>query len=418
MKMKKVAAFTAIALSTMASAAIAQTELEVASWKGAGTEVANFPAIIERFEQAHPDIKVKLNYMARNDMVTTIPARFQAGTPPDVLMVDREFVTHWGGNGQLMDLSGEEFISRIQPALRPHLGLGDNTYYAMLQISGMGVYVNDDLMKQAGITAYPETLSEFTATCGKLREQGTLPLLLAGNNGNWTPYVFFLALALADGDVPSQDRLAKFNSGELKFVDDAAVKGAFEAFRTLIDAKCFDPKISAGTDPWSVGLTTFQSGRVAMLPQGLWNITPFAKDALPENFSLHPFPSANGTQGITMDYLGPGWAIPAAAKDKEAAKKWIDFWIQDENLKLFLEADTALTTLEGGTSGLPMDIASNYVESRNENRYVTFPVGALPIELTDDMMNAVTSFMLDPSQDYNKILQRWDSIVEKDIARR
>jgi raffinose/stachyose/melibiose transport system substrate-binding protein len=317
-----------------------------------------------------------------------------------------------------MEIGDQDFVDRIQPDLRPHLGLGDSTYYSMLQISGMGIYVNDDLMQQAGIDAYPETLTEFTAACGKLRDQGTLPLLLAGNNGGWTPFVFYLALGLADADVPSQDRLAKFNNGDIKFADDSAMKGAFEAFRQLTDAKCFDAKISAGTDPWSVALTTFQSGRVAMLPQGLWNITPFLKDTLPENFSLQPFPSINGSQGITMDYHGAGWAIPVDAKDVDAAKKWIDFWTKDENLKMFLEADTAMTTLDGGTSGLPTDIASNYLESRESNRYVTFPVGALPVELTADMNNDIMSFMLNPAQDYNVILKRWDDVIEKDLAKR
>lgn len=421
MRMKKLALCTSIALSALLTGpAIAadKVELEVASWKGAGAEVAGFPTLIERFEQAYPDIEVKLNYMARNDMVTTIPARFQAGTPPDVIMVDREFITHWGGNGQLMEIGDQSFVQRIQSGLQPYLGLEDKVYYSMLQLSGMGVYVNDSLFEQAGVDKYPETISEFTATCTKLNNEGITPLLLAGNNGNWTPYIFFLALALTDGDVPDQNRLSDFNSGKIKFLDDKPMKNAFEAFRQLIDADCFDPKISAGTDPWSVALTTFQSGRVAMLPQGLWNINPFTKDELPETFSLHPFPSINGSNGVAMDYIGPGWAIPKDAKDVDAAKKWIDFWTHDENLKVFLEADTAMTSLEGGTSGLPMSIASNYVDARDKMHYVTFPVGALPVDLTNDMMNDVTSFMLDPKQDYNKILARWDAVMTKELAKK
>lgn len=417
MKLTKLAAITALTFSASSFAAD-KVELEVASWKGAGAEVANFPVLIEKFEQQYPDIKVRLNYMARNDMVTSIPARFQAGSPPDVIMVDREFITHWGGAGQLMEIGDQEFVERIQPGLQSHLGLDDDVYYAMLQVSGMGIYVNDDLMEKAGVTKYPETVAEFTATCEQLNSNGITPTLLAGNNGAWTPYIFFLALGLADGDVPSQDRLAQFNDGKIKFAEDESMKNAFEAFRQMIDAKCFNPKISAGTDPWSVALTTFQSGRIAMLPQGLWNINPFMKDSLPENFSLKPFPSINGDKGITLDYLGPGWAIPKDAKQVDAAKKWIDFWTHDENLKLFLEADTAMTSLKGGTSGLPMNIAKDYVEARDAMQYVTFPVGALPVEVTRDMTNDITSFMLNPSQDYTEILERWDSLVARDIAKR
>ncbi|MCF7364542.1 ABC transporter substrate-binding protein [Vibrio sp. A1-b2] len=416
MELKKLSLATAITacLLTSSNLAAKQIELEVSSWKGAGAEIANFPLIIERFEKANPDIKVKLNYMARNDMVTSIPARMQAGSPPDVVMVDREFIQHWGANGQLMPLNDLPFVERVQPKLKPYLGLSDTVYYSMLQVSGMGVYVNNDLFEKAGIDNYPQTLEQLVKACTKLNDKGIQPMLLAANNGGWTPYVYFLAMALADDNTPDLSRMDKFVSGEAKFADDPSMKNAFEGFRRMIDAKCFNPMVSVGTDPWSVALTTFQSGRVAMLPQGIWNITPFSNDSLPEHFSLHPFPAVNGTKGIVMDYNGPGWAIPKDSGEVEAAKKWIDFWMNDENLKIFLEADTAITTLAGGTSGVP-ELAKAYEEARSAGQLVTFPVGNIPADLGADMPNDITAFLLNPDQDYNKILQRWDQIVEKHL---
>jgi raffinose/stachyose/melibiose transport system substrate-binding protein len=415
MKLKNLTLITAISTALLAAGtANATVELEVASWKGAGAEVAEFPQMIERFEKANPGIKVKLNYMARNDMVTSIPARMQAGNPPDVVMVDREFILHWGGNGQLQRLNDEPFVERMQPALKPYLGLGDDVYYSMLEVSGMGVYTNNDLFEKAGIDSYPQNMDELVKTCKVFNDAGIQPMLLAANNGGWTPFIYFLAMGLADGDMPDATRIDKLVTGELKFADDKYMKNAFEGFRRMLDADCFDAKISAGTDPWSVALTSFQSGRVAMLPQGMWNITPFMNDSLPENFSFHPFSAVNGETGITMDYNGPGWAIPTAAKDVDAAKKWIDFWMQDENLQIFLRADTGITTLEGGTSGVPA-VADPFVKARTAGNMVTFPVGTISAQLGIDMPNDITSFMLNPSQDYNEILKRWDEQAAKDM---
>ncbi|GAL27247.1 N-acetyl-D-glucosamine ABC transport system [Vibrio variabilis] len=237
-----------IASQAIAGTVLAKTELEVVSWKGAGTEVAEIPTIIKKFEKANPDIKVRLNYMARNDMVTSIPARMQSGDVPDVVMVDNEFILHWGGNGQLEPLNGLPFVERLQPSLLPYSGLDSTIYYAMLEVSGKGVYTNDDLLAKAGIESFPETIDELVVACGKLNDKGILPMLLAANNGGWTPYVYFLALGLTDGDAPDPDRMEKLTSGELKFADDPYMKSAFEGFKKLIDAKCFDPRISAGTD--------------------------------------------------------------------------------------------------------------------------------------------------------------------------
>ncbi|MCF7352945.1 ABC transporter substrate-binding protein [Vibrio sp. CK2-1] len=414
MKLKTLSLCCGLALtlgtSTLASAA---TTLEVSSWKGAGTEVAGFPEIIAKFEKENPDIKVKLNYMARNDMITSIPARFQAGNPPDVVMVDREFIQHWGGNGQLMKLNDQPFIDRIEPSLKPYLGLGDSAYYAMMQVSGMGVYVNDDLFKKAGVTQYPQTIDELTKVCGQLKQNGIEPMLLAANNGSWTPYVYFLAMGLANSDTPDPEMINRLVSGEEKFADNASFKQAFEGMKKIVEAECVQPKISAGTDPWSVALTTFQSGRVAMLPQGLWNIAPFQKDGLPENFSLHPFPSINGQKAIVMDYTGTGWAIPKDSKHKDAAKKWVDFWMQDANLSTYVKADTSITTLTNGTNGVP-SLAKPYLDARSAGHKVTFPVGTVGVDLGAEMPNDITSFMLNPNQDYNKILQRWDDLAAKD----
>ncbi|GLT15346.1 ABC transporter substrate-binding protein [Vibrio algivorus] len=411
MKLKKLSLYCGLALSFSSPTYADITTLEVSSWKGAGAEVANFPTIIERFEKANPDIKIKLNYMARNDMVTSIPARFQARNPPDVVMVDREFIQHWGGNGQLIPLNDQPFLNRIKPELIPYLGIDDKTYYAMLQISGMGVFVNNTLFKEAGISQYPQTIEELTQACTKLDSHGVQPMLLAANNGGWTPFIYFLAMGLANNDKPDHTLINDLMSGKKKFSETQSLKNAFEAFRKMIDAKCFDPKISAGTDPWSVALTSFQSGKVAMLPQGLWNIGPFQKDQLPENFSLHPFPSINGTKAISLDYNGPGWAIPKDAKHKEAAKKWIDYWMHDKNLSLYVKADTSISTLKNGTSGIP-PLAKPYEDARDAGNFVTFPVGTLSVELGADMPNDITSFMLNPKQDYMKIMQRWDKMVE------
>ncbi|WP_026960095.1 ABC transporter substrate-binding protein [Aliagarivorans taiwanensis] len=414
MELKNAVAGSLLATCMFSLSTQAATELEVSSWKGAGAEVANFPLIIERFEEKYPDIKVKLNYMARNDMVTSIPARMQAGNPPDVVMVDAEFILHWGGNGQLMPLNDQAYVSRVQPHLKRFLGLGDDIYYSMLQVSGMGVYVNDDLFRQAGVESYPNTIDELVGVCKAFNDKGIQPLLMAANNGGWTPYVYFLAMALADSDTPNPTRIDDFVSGEKKFADDQAMKNAFEGFRAMINADCFDPMVSAGTDPWSVALTTFQSGRVAMLPQGMWNITPFSNDQLPENFSLHPFPVINGSKPVVMDYNGPGWAIPKDSGQVEAAKKWIDFWMTDENLKEYLTADTSITTLQGGTSGVP-SLAAPYEDARTAGQVVTFPVGSIPADLGAEMPHDITSFMLDPDQDYNAILARWDKLVEKEL---
>jgi raffinose/stachyose/melibiose transport system substrate-binding protein len=409
-KLKLSIAAVALAASVGAQA---KTTIEVTAWKGAGAEVANFPTIIDNFEKAYPDIKVDFKFISRGDTVTVIPSRLQAGDAPDVMMIDRDFLQVWGSEGQLMDLTDQPFVDRVQEGLQPLLALDGKVHYLMLELSGMGMYVNDDLMEKAGISTYPTSIDSMIDACDKLNNIGVTPMILPANNGGWSPHILVDSWGLANGsELPDQGKIDKINDGRINFAEDADFVAALEALAALRDAKCYNAKISAGTDPWSVGLATFQSGRVAMLPQGLWNITPFTKDGLPENFSLKPFPSARGDNGVMMDYIGPGWAIPVAAKNVDAAKKFIDFWSLDENLKLFVEADTAISPLKNGTDGLPA-LAKGYVDTRASGNYVAFPLGTWPPELTNLMANDIVSFMLDPKKDAVAVLKGWDEMRDK-----
>ncbi len=394
------------------SAAFAKTELEVTSWKGGTAEPANFPLIIDMFEKENPDIKVKFNFISRGDTTTTIPARLQAGTPPDVIMVDEELMNVWAKEGQLMDLSSEPWVEKIEPRLIRHMSRDEKVYYMMMQISGMGVYANDDLLAKAGVTEFPKNTDDLIKACNQLNDKGITPMIFPANNGGWTPYLYIFALGLAGEGVPEHNRVYDFDTGKMTYGDDEGFKNAFISFKKLIDAKCFDAKTSAGTDPWSVGLTTFQSNRVAMLPQGLWNIPVFERDELPENFSVHPFPTSTGNTGVIVDYYGPGWAIPKDSEAKEAAKKWVEFWSRDEVLQLMLKADSALTTLKGGTSGIS-DKAIEYIKARDKGHHILFPLGVWHPRLTQAMNDSIISFMLDPSQDIDEILKSWDETRAK-----
>ncbi|RKF17953.1 extracellular solute-binding protein [Alginatibacterium sediminis] len=407
---------SAVAIAMLIGAsAQAATTLEVSSWKGYGAETVNFPAIIERFEEQNPDIKLKMTYVSRNDTATVIPARLLAGDPPDVVMVDRDFMAIWSRDDQLMDLSAEPFVQRIQKDLQPLLEIDGKVHYMMLEISGMGMYVNKDLFNKAGVEAYPTSIDGMIAACEKLNAAGVIPMILPANNGGWSPHMLVDSMALAGLDAkPDQSKIDKLNSGEINFVEDEGFRQAMLALKKLKEAKCYDAKISAGTDPWSVGLSTFQSGRVAMLPQGLWNITPFSNDELPENYEVQPFPTIANDAGVTMDYIGPGWSIPKSAKNVDAAKKWIDFWSHDENLKLFVQADTAVSPLVGGTDGLPA-LASGYTQTRANGNFVAFPLGTWSSELTLAMADDIVAYMLDTDKDLDTIFKRWDEIRDNNL---
>lgn len=404
---------TSILLAASAFAHMAQaTVLEVSSWKGGGAEIANFPQIIEQFEKENPDIKIKLTFLSRPDSVTVLPARLQGGNPPDVMMIDREFMNIFAKQNQLMDLSGQSWIEKIKPEIRPYQQYDGKTYFMMLELSGIGLYSNMDQLNKAGISEVPVNKEQLLQACHKLSEKGITPMLMPASSG-WTPGLFTVGVGLAGEGKPDAFRPQAFHQGQIKFAEDAYYIKAVEFMKEMINAKCFDPKLNAGIDPWSVGLATFQSGRAAMLPQGLWNIVNFDKDELPEDYQVGPLPALSGEYGVAMDILGPGWSIPKDSKNKEAAQKWIEFWAQDDVLKTFLKPESAVTTLVDGTSGVS-DKAAAYLKAREAGYAVFTPEGLWAPNVVFEASHSMTSYMLDTTQSPQDILSRWDKIREKE----
>lgn len=398
----------AIILGT-ASVATAQTVLDVVAWKGNEAEPAGLPELIAKFEAENPDIDVDLTYVARKDVDKIIPPRLQSGNPPDVTMVDSTLVDLWGGAGFLKDLgTSSAWYETMVPAVRDVMTTDGKIMVFPLEVIGMGNFVNMDLLSSVGIDKAPVTIDELKAACKALSEKGVSPMIFAGS----FPAMLYVG---ANGIDPKGISPAEYGSGKRKFVGDENFNSSFNSVRDLVGADCFDPKLQAGLDPWSTAPEEFRAGRVAILPQGAWNIGSFSSiEGL--NYQFAPMPSSFTEHGLALDLVGPGWAIPTDSEHPDAAQKWINFFAEEENLNVFLEAEGAYSPFSGGKSTMP-DLAKPYTEAREKDSLILWPFSTLefPKPLQGEWEDSITGFLLDMDAPNEKTLQRWDDIIEDNM---
>ncbi|MEM5503109.1 extracellular solute-binding protein [Ahrensia kielensis] len=391
------------------STANAQTVLDVVAWKGNEAEPAGFPALIEKFEAANPDIDIELTYVARKDVDKVIPPRLQSGNPPDVTMVDSTLVDLWGGAGFLKDLGTDNaWYDAMLPSIRDVMTVDGKIMVFPLEVIGMGNFVNMDLLASVGIEKAPLTIDELKAACIALSAKNISPMIFAGS----FPAMLYVG---ANGIEPNGVSPAEYGKGERKFVDDENFNNSLNSVRDLVGADCFDPELQAGLDPWSTAPEEFRAGRVAILPQGAWNIGSFSSiEGL--NYQFVPMPSSYTENGLALDLVGPGWAIPTESKHPDAARKWIDFFAREENLNVFLEAEGAYSPYAGGKSTMP-DLAKPYTEAREMGSLILWPFSTLefPKPLQGEWEDSITGFLLDMDAPNEKTLQRWDDVVEDNL---
>ncbi|WP_204114462.1 ABC transporter substrate-binding protein [Shimia biformata] len=395
--------------SLLASTVLADVTLDVVAWKGNEAQPAGLPELIQKFEAENPGIKIDLTYVARKDVDKVIPPRLQGGNPPDVTMVDSSLVKLWGGAGFLKDLGTDSaWYGNMIPAVQETFTIDGTIMTLPLEVIGMGNFVNMDLLAKVGIDKAPVTVDEVVAACKALAADGISPMIFAGG----FPAMLWVG---ANGIDPKGTSPVAYGMGEVTFVDDANYNASLDSVRMLVDAECFDPELQAGLDPWSTALEEFKSGRVAMLPQGAWNIANFSKiEGL--NFQFAPMASAYSDVGLALDLVGPGWSIPTDSEHPEEARKWVEFFADPENLSVFLEAEGAYSPFTGGTDTMPA-LAAPYGHARAEGSLILWPFSTLayPKPLQSEWEDSLTGFLLDISKPNEDTLQRWDDVVEDNL---
>lgn len=392
----------------MLGSASAQVVLDVTAWKGNEAEPGGMAEVIEKFEAANPDIDINFSYISRSDTDVVIPPRLQSGNPPDVMMIDMPLTKAWGEAGLLVDYGKDsQWYARVPEGLRNAITIDDAAYVMPLEVIGMGLYTNLDLLEKAGIEKAPTTIDDLKSTCAALADAGINPMLMTGG----FPSVLFV---IANGLEAATTPVADLGNGSAQFVDDKGFSATLDVFRSLADARCFDAKEMAGVDPWSTALSEFKAGNFAMLPQGAWNIGNFREDA-DLNFVFGPIPTSSDT-GVAADLFGFGWGIARDSKNQDAARTFVDFWSQAENLQILLDAEAAYSPFDDGGSGTP-ELAASYDAARAAGgiRNYPFSVGQWPGALDGEMQDSMTGFLLDMDQDNSKVLKRWDETVEDNL---
>lgn len=127
-------------------------------------------------------------------------------------------------------------------------------------------------------------------------------------------------------------------------------------------------------------------------------------------------PSSFTQHGLALDLVGPGWAIPTAAANAEAARRWVDFFAEQANLNVFLEAEGAYSPYLGGKATMP-ELATPYTEAREQGSLILWPFSTMefPKPLQSEWEDSITGFLLDIDQPNEKTLKRWDEVIEDNL---
>jgi multiple sugar transport system substrate-binding protein len=287
--------------------------------------------VIEMYQQKHPHVKLEPEYANFDDYWKKLAPQAAANDLPDIIQMDISYISQYGGNGQLEDLTpylGSIInIDHISENAISGGKIGDKLYGFNIGVNTIQFQYDPELLKRLGVDTLDEnwTWDDYYELAGKASEAG-----LYFDSG-FRPEVFFgyylrtkgqhlyspdgtslgydddqlfidffapLAKLVADGDAPTPDVKAQVKGLE----DDLLVKGQ-----------------QVGIWQWTNQFVALQ--QVANRP-----------------LEMHHMPGPNREQGL---YLKPSmyFSISKNSKHKEEAARFIDFWVNDIEANKLIKGD-------------------------------------------------------------------------------
>lgn len=333
-----------------------KVEIELVQYKPEAVDI--FEQLEKEFNETHDDIHLKIS--SPNDATTILKTRFIREDYPDIIGIGGDInYSYFVDSGILADLSDYEGLSEVKPAYLDIIeGLEfvptEGTYGLPYVANAAGVLYNKDMFAEHG-WEIPQTWDEFISLCEEIQNEGIQPLYF-GYKDTWTCLAPWNALAV--GLAPS-DVCQQVNKGETTFSKE--YPHVAEKMLELLNY---------GEDgPFGYGYndacTAFANGESAMYTIGSYAI-PQIKSVNPDmNIGSFVFPA---NEDADKNVLNSGndlmFCVMKDCKNKEAAYEVLSYMLEDENVKKYLNAQSAVPCKKGDFEITPeLEEMRDYIEN-------------------------------------------------------
>ena len=266
----------------------------------------------------------------------------------------------------------------------------------------MAVCYNKTLFEQYDI-AVPKTWDEFLQVCQTLKDNGITPLY-GPYKETWT---FQILTTTAFGQLEAlkiPGTFDKLNSGELKWSEVPEFTDVLNRAVELVDKGYFSSTILS--DDFAATPSKMTSGEYGMM----FGVNVFLNDWQNDEYEFGVFPISivdDIEPCVAQSQVGGCLYIPKDAKNKDAAKKYIEFVSRVENVDLAQSEISYIPTVEGAAmpelTGIQEEFNETYVTTgkvvTEMNSYMTVDTTYL-WELYQNMLGKIMT----PEE----VMEEWD----------
>lgn len=280
---------------------------------------------------ALPNVLVSITpqYLPRNELLKRYALGVVSNDLPEIGFVDNPDSASFAAMGMWLDITAKSASLKNAGYLDGPLNSGKlngKQYTLPMRSNCLGLWSNDQMIRDAGISKLPETWDELLAACAALKR----------TNPNVYPLAF-CALKTEEGTFQFLPWLLSTGATWDQMDSNAAIK-ALTFYKTLMDNKYISPEVINWTQ--NDVEKQFASGNAAMMINGSWHVSTLKVDVPDMKYTVSNIPR---DQKFASSLGGENLGMTKAATGKED-QVW-DFFKWFLSLEVNVPFNTELGTI-------------------------------------------------------------------------
>lgn len=307
----------------------------------------NWETVVDGFEAANPNITVNLEVQSWDNLESVVSTKVQGGQAPDIY--NGGPFAGFAADDLLYDVTevtSPETFADFQESFIKNEQLNGTTYALPFIASARALFVNNDLLTQAGISTAPKTWDELLADATKISALG---------NG-----IAGYGMPLGSEEAQAEAAIWLWGGGGT-FGDESEITVDIPA--NLPGANQIKAMIDAGAtqaDPGSTNrsplMDIFIQGKIGMMVGLPPTVGQIEKNNPSLNYSIVNIPTKTGSP-FTLGVADQLMAFKNDGSKQEAITKFFDYFYSADVYVPWVKAEGFLPTTKSGSEALSGEAA-------------------------------------------------------------
>lgn len=300
-------------------------ELNIVHYLSEPQKVAALDELVAGFEAEYPDVKVNQESTTLENYQDVLKLKFSTGDVPDVLFGGPKTYSVFVNSGNVEDLSGYDFVSRVQQNTLENVKIDGKVYGVPLDVLANAVLYNKDIFEEVGLQI-PKTYSEFIDVCKKLDQAGYIACTAGYQDGisvGANFYTIFYGTPYYNMSSFEEEMI----SGAKHAGDYPELAKSLTQWREIMEYQNEDCR-SINTDRAE---QMFANGEAGMLIIGTWGIGAVANYNPDGNYGAFMYPSEEKDENNRIPITaGDTWMMVKDSPNHDVAEAFFEYMTRPE----------------------------------------------------------------------------------------